>query len=153
MTENQTLTNFIQNWRRIHRQTVKLMQVAPDDKYDWKTCESAMTLGGLMNHFPQAEAGLAHAIAHDKMPSERPAPINNTAELIAAFDASHEAAVALVSTLGPERLSETITPFHPSRPMTREQLLYGMLEHEIHHRGQLYTYLRMLGAEVPPLFA
>ncbi len=151
MSDN--LPAFIQNWRRIHQQTVNLMKVAPDDQYDWKTCESAMTLGALMNHFPQSEAGLAHAVAHDTMPTERPTSINNTAALIAAFDVSHEAAVALVSTLGPERFGETITPFHPSRPMTREQLLYGMLEHEIHHRGQLYTYLRMLGVEVPPLFA
>jgi uncharacterized damage-inducible protein DinB len=27
------------------------------------------------------------------------------------------------------------------------------LEHEIHHRGQLYTYLRIAGCEIPPLFS
>ena len=146
------LNAFVQNWERIHQQTVALMKVAPDDQYDWKTCESAMTLRELMNHFPQAEAGLAHAIVHDTMPTERPAPINETAALIAAFDASHAAAVAQVSTLPAEKLGETITPFGPTHALTREQLMQALLEHEIHHRGQLYTYLRMLGAPVPPLF-
>lgn len=147
----ETLSNFIQNWRRIHKQTVKLMKVAPDDRYDWKTCESAMTLGALMNHFRQAEALLAGAVLHDALPTERLAPINNTAELIAAFDESHEAAIAEIAALPSDKLQDSISPF--GGPMTREQLLYALLEHEVHHRGQLYTYLRILGAEVPPLFA
>ena len=147
----ETLANFIQNWRRIHKQTVKLMKVAPDDKYDWKTCDSAMTLGELLNHFPQAEALLVHAVLNGVLPTERPTPNNNTAELIAAFDESHEAAIALITALPTDKLQDSIAPF--GGPMTREQLLYALLEHEVHHRGQLYTYLRILGADVPPLFA
>jgi len=27
-----------------------------------------------------------------------------------------------------------------------------MVEHEIHHRGQLYTYLGLLGVPTPPLY-
>jgi uncharacterized damage-inducible protein DinB len=27
-----------------------------------------------------------------------------------------------------------------------------MIEHEIHHRGQLYMYLGMLGLSAPPLY-
>jgi uncharacterized damage-inducible protein DinB len=27
-----------------------------------------------------------------------------------------------------------------------------MVEHEVHHRGQLYLYLSMLGFETPPLY-
>jgi uncharacterized damage-inducible protein DinB len=37
-------------------------------------------------------------------------------------------------------------------PMTRKSLLHMMSEHEVHHRGQLYVYLRMLGVEVPSLY-
>jgi uncharacterized damage-inducible protein DinB len=36
--------------------------------------------------------------------------------------------------------------------MPRQVVLQVLHEHEIHHRGQLYTYLRILGCEVPPLF-
>ena len=35
---------------------------------------------------------------------------------------------------------------------SRMSLLRLTHEHEIHHRGQLYTYLRIAGCEVPPLF-
>lgn len=153
MSVPQHLAADIQNWERIHKQTVALIKTAPDDKYDWRTCPSAMTLGELLNHFNQAEAGLAHALLHGNFPAERPAAINNTAELVAAFADTHQAAVAQVCTLTPEQLTEMIAPFGPGRNMPRATLLRGMQEHEIHHRGQLYTYLRMLDVAMPPLFA
>ena len=36
--------------------------------------------------------------------------------------------------------------------ITAWKLLRAMGEHEAHHRGQLSLYLRMLGAEPPPIF-
>jgi len=36
--------------------------------------------------------------------------------------------------------------------ITAWKLLRAMCEHEAHHRGQLSLYLRMLGAEPPPIF-
>ena len=30
--------------------------------------------------------------------------------------------------------------------------LRSMIEHEIHHRGQIYTYLHLLEQESPPLY-
>ena len=63
-----------------------------------------------------------------------------------------EASVLRVA-LTPEQLAEDITPFSPESPLTRKALLTLTLEHEIHHRGQLYTYLRIAGCEIPPLFS
>jgi uncharacterized damage-inducible protein DinB len=37
-------------------------------------------------------------------------------------------------------------------PMTTWKLLRSMVEHEVHHRGELYAYLGVLGIRVPPLF-
>ena len=50
------MDSLVSNWKRIHKQTTKIMAVAPNDKYDWKPCDSAMTLGELMNHLWIAEA-------------------------------------------------------------------------------------------------
>jgi len=30
--------------------------------------------------------------------------------------------------------------------------LRSMVEHEVHHRGQIYVYLSMLGIQGPPLY-
>jgi len=145
---------FIRQWNRIHKQTANLMRVAPSDKFEWKTCDSAMTLGELMNHLYAAESGIVQAALTGKFSQEtRPVPETNTEAVVAAFDESHKALVAKVSALTPEQLAEEVTPFGEKHgAMTRMSVLHVMQEHEIHHRGQLYVYLRMLGASVPPLF-
>ena len=146
------LDSFINNWRRIHKQTTKLMATAPNDKYDWKPCDSGMTLGELMNHIWIAEAGLVAAAKTGVFPKDMPPKLADTAELIAAFDKTHEEAIAAAAALTPEELSEQVAPFGPDKAMSRMALLHLTHEHEIHHRGQLYTYLRIAGCEVPPLF-
>jgi len=146
------MDSFIRSWRRIHKQTTTLMAVAPTDKYEWKPCDSAMTLGELMNHLWIAEAGLISAAKTGVFPKEAPTQIKNTDELIAAFDKSHEEAIALVEALTAEELSEKVAPFGQDKAMSRMALLHLTHEHEIHHRGQLYTYLRIAGCEVPSLF-
>jgi uncharacterized damage-inducible protein DinB len=148
------LDPFIRQWNRIHKQTTNVMRVAPSDKFDWKTCDSAMTLGEVMNHLYKAEAGLVEAAITGKFSSEeRPESKTETDDLVAAFDESHKALVAQVSSLTAEQLAEEVSPFGEKYPpMTRMAVLHVMQEHEIHHRGQLYVYLRMLGAPVPPLF-
>jgi uncharacterized damage-inducible protein DinB len=144
---------YIKNWNRIHEQTKRIMAAAPNDKYDWKPCESAMSLGDLVNHHWISEWGLVEAALTGSFPKEWPANLNDTALALAAFDKTHEEAVAKVVALTPEQLVEDIAPFSPERPLARKAVLNMLLEHEIHHRGQLYTYLRIAGCEIPPLFS
>ncbi|MBS1791629.1 MAG: DinB family protein [Acidobacteria bacterium] len=146
------MDSFVSNWRRIHKQTTKIMAAAPNDKYDWKPCDSAMSLGELMNHLWIAEAGLVAAAKTGSFPKEMPPQIKDTAALIAAFDKTHEEAIATAKALTSEELAESVAPFGPDKAMSRMTLLHLTHEHEIHHRGQLYTYLRIAGCEVPPLF-
>ena len=145
------LEQSLGNWERIHKQTLRLIKVTPDDRYDWKPTDSAMTLGELVNHLYQADLGFAEALATGAYPSDTPS-YTNTAELVAAYGASHAAGVEKVKAIPPAAWEEMIAPFGPKSTMPRFALLTIALEHEIHHRGQLYVYLRMLGCEVPSLF-
>jgi uncharacterized damage-inducible protein DinB len=146
------LDSYIKTWNRIHKQTTKLMAVAPDDKYEWKPSETAMSLGELMHHLYIAEWGLIEAALTGVFPKERPENKTSTAALVAAFDESHAALIPKIESLTAEQLAEEVAPFGPDKAMSRMALLHVTHEHEIHHRGQLYVYLRMLGSAVPPLF-
>ena len=153
-TPSSQVSPLINNWNRVHQHTVRLMATAPSDKFDWKTCDSAMTLGELMNHLYLAEAGLTNAALTGKFATAGgPEAKSTTEDVLAAFEKSHEEQVARVAALTPEQLLEEVTPFGEKYgPMTRTSLLHMMSEHEVHHRGQLYVYLRMLGVEVPSLY-
>ena len=152
-TPAKNVNPMIRQWNRIHQQTLKIVELAPDDKFDWKTCDSAMPLGELANHFYLAEKGLISALQSGKFTSGDAQPKSTTAELVAAFNETHEALVAVLSDLTDEQLAEEIAPFGEKYgTMSKRTLLHSMQEHEIHHRGQLYVYLRMLGVTVPSLF-
>ena len=50
-----------------------------------------------------------------------------------------------LENLPPSVLNELLEGF--SRPATKAEVLLEMLEHSIHHRGQILVYLRLLGLE------
>lgn len=52
-----------------------------------------------------------------------------------------------LENLSMDKLNEVVTEF--SRPATKAELLLEMIEHSIHHRGQLSVYFRLLNI-VPP---
>jgi uncharacterized damage-inducible protein DinB len=69
-------------------------------------------------------------------------------ELAPGYKRVHEAAVAVVRSLKPERLDDS-TPFM-GRPMRNGDILwFVLLHHAIHHRGQLVLLTRLAGG-VPP---
>jgi len=40
----------------------------------------------------------------------------------------------------------------PGGEMTSWKWLRAMVEHEVHHRGELYIYLNLLDVKTPPMF-
>ena len=67
------------------------------------------------------------------------------------FGALHAEAMAIFRTLTPEALSgKCLTPAGGS--ITVWKWLRAMVEHEVHHRGQIYLMLGLLGVRTPPLY-
>lgn len=140
---------FIGNWNRIHKDTSRALRAAPDDKLDWRPKEGMFTMRELIGHIPQAELVLvrsALAGSTQKVPFDCS---RSAAEIASAFDSQHEELAGEVSKLTTEQRKEEVE-FH-GRRLRRGVLLWFVTEHEIHHRGQLYTYYRLAGIEPPNL--
>ena len=72
-------------------------------------------------------------------------------EVIQYYDAMHEESLVIFSKLTNEELTKKCrTPGNVD--ITLWKWLRAMVEHEIHHRGQLYLYLSLLGIKTPPLY-
>jgi uncharacterized damage-inducible protein DinB len=56
-------------------------------------------------------------------------------------------AVLLLKQITDSTLKEEV--LHFSRPVTKAEILQEMLEHSLHHRGQLSVYFRLLEMEPP----
>ena len=70
---------------------------------------------------------------------------------MAFFNRLHQESVAIFSRLSADDLQKKcVTP--GGTPITVWKWLRAMVEHEVHHRSQIYTYLGMLGIPTPPIY-
>jgi uncharacterized damage-inducible protein DinB len=144
--------HFVKNWNRIHKQTARALAAAPADKLDWRPADGMFTLRELVRHIPEAESAIIHtALAGTMQKGDLDLSTAGVEEIVRAYEESHARLLAEVAKLTLEQLNEEIEVF--GRKMRRVVLLWGLTEHEIHHRGQLYTYYRLAGIEPPKLYA
>ncbi|HYP28276.1 MAG TPA: DinB family protein [Blastocatellia bacterium] len=145
------IESFVKNWNRIHKQTSLALRAAPADRMEWRPKEGMFSLRELVTHIPQAELMITRsAIAGSKQKVELDLSNLPPEEIADIFDRQHAELAEEVSKLGSEQIRDKVEIFGKSLP--RIVLLHGMVEHEIHHRGQLYAFLRLVDVEPPPLF-
>jgi uncharacterized damage-inducible protein DinB len=141
---------FVSNWNRIHKETSRVLRAAPDEKLEWRPKEGMFTLRELIGHISQAELVLvrsALAGSAQKIPFDLSSL--NANQIAGMFDSQHEELVGEVTKLTVEQLKEEVE-FH-GHTLRRSVLLWFVTEHEIHHRGQLFTYYRLADIEPPNL--
>jgi uncharacterized damage-inducible protein DinB len=150
----QDLPAFLDYLDKIHQRTMRVACCIPPEKLDWTYREGRFTLGDLVRHIatinrhmygetvwgrPSRYAGCGKELADGY-------------EAVMEFaERLHRESVEIFSRLSPEDLNrKCATPDGAS--ITTWKWLRAMVEHEVHHRGQIYLYLAMLGVETPPLY-
>ena len=67
------------------------------------------------------------------------------------FDRMHGESMEIFTRLSDDDLQKKcVTP--GGAPITVWKWLRAMVEHEVHHRSQIYVYLGMLGIPTPPIY-
>ena len=72
-------------------------------------------------------------------------------KVMAFFNQLHEESMAIFSRLTVEDLQKKCTT-PGGTSITVWKWLRAMVEHEVHHRAQIYIYLGMLGIATPPIY-
>jgi uncharacterized damage-inducible protein DinB len=149
------LERFIATWEREAKQTEKLLAALPPTQYDFRPDPKGRSLGEMAWHLAEIDGYMSRGVAsgkfdfETKMPGlERPRVV---AELAPGYKRVHEAAVAVVRSLKPERLDDS-TPFMGRSMRNGDILWFVLLHHAIHHRGQLVLLTRLAGGVPPGLY-
>ena len=130
--------------------TRKMLECVPEGKFAWKPHEKAFTLGKLANHAAAIPA-IAEVIL--KKRGWRPPEAASKTELLESFDKNTAACQEALAGLSDEQLAGNISV----TPTLQKPLWWvlrgrGLMNHLIHHRGQLSVYLRLLNVTVPGMY-
>ncbi|HWF11476.1 MAG TPA: DinB family protein [Bryobacteraceae bacterium] len=130
--------------------TGRMLERVPDDKFGWKPHEKSMTLGRLANHVAALPA-VAEVVIRRR--GSMPKDAASTAELLATLDRNAASGKEAIASLTEMQLAGDVmvTP-EIRKPMWEVLRGRGLMNHLIHHRGQLSVYLRMLGVAVPGMY-
>lgn len=149
-----TIAPFLDYWRGIRERTRRVVLVVPSDQIEWSHAPGKWTFGDIVRHLAGIERDMYAENVHGR-PSRYPGHGRELAEgkenVVAYLDAKHREAVALFGALTDDALqTKCMTP--AGTAITTWKWLRAMVEHEAHHRGQLYLMLGMLGVTTPSLY-
>ena len=149
-----SINPFLEYYEKVRERTMRLIRVVPPDQLDWSYRPGKFSVGDQIRHIATIERYMfAETIAGRKS-----AYAGCGKELADGY----EAVVALVNELRRQSLEifsglsdddlqrKCITPGNAEVRVWKWMRL--MVEHEIHHRGELYIYLNLLGVRTPPMY-
>jgi uncharacterized damage-inducible protein DinB len=152
--EIKTIEPFLDYYERLRERTRRLVLLIPPDKIEWTYAPGRFTIGELVRHLATIERWMYGETLRGR-PTAYPGCGRDLADgyeaTLAFFDDLHRESMEIFKTLTPEQLAgKVLTP--AGTPISCWKWLRALSEHEIHHRGQLYIYLNMLGVKTPPIF-
>jgi uncharacterized damage-inducible protein DinB len=148
------MSDFADYFERVRERTMRVAACIPREHIEWTYKPGKYTLGDLLRHLAGIERWMFAENAVLR-PSRYP---GHGRELADGYDAIfdymrrlHAESMQIFRSLSDDDLEKkTMTP--GGAELRVGKWMRSMIEHEIHHRGALYTYLGILGIETPPLY-
>ena len=148
------LATFLDHLDRVHERTRRVVVLVPPGDVEWAPREGWFTFGGLVRHLAAIERWMYAENAWgrpSRFAGHGPELASGWDAVVAYYDRMHAESRALFAALDDAMLDrKVVTP--AGTPITLWKWLRAMLEHEAHHRGQLYLMLALRGVPTPPIF-
>jgi uncharacterized damage-inducible protein DinB len=146
--------SFLTYLDKVRERTLRVAKHIPPERLEWSYREGKFTFGDLLRHLGAIERYMFAENARLR-PSRYPGHGRELAdgydEVFAYLHRTHAEAVEIFAGLSPADLQRKCTT-PGGTEITVWKWLRSMVEHEIHHRGQIYLYLSMLDIPAPPLY-
>jgi uncharacterized damage-inducible protein DinB len=149
-----TIQPFLEYFEGIRGRTRRVIACIPQDQLEWSPATRRFSFGDLIRHIAATERYMFGENVRG-LPSRYPGHGTDLAagwdEVMTYFENCHAEAMTIFAALSDEQLrSKCGTPGGIS--ISTWKWLRAMVEHEVHHRGQIYFMLGMLGVPTPPLY-
>ena len=149
-----TVATFLDHLRGVHDRTRRLARCIRPEDLEWAPSPRQFTCGDILRHLAGIERWMYAETVHGR-PTRYPGHGRELADGLDAVLAYHERlhaeSVALFAALDDAAMQrKSTTP--AGAAISTWKWLRLMLEHEAHHRGQLYLMLGLRGVPTPPIY-
>ena len=147
-------SEFVDYWRGVRERTTRAVTRIPSAELEWAPAPGRWSIGDIVRHLAGIERDMyAETVAG--RPSRYRGHGRDLADGLDAVREYHARAHAesceMFAALTPAQLAgKCMTP--AGTPITTWKWLRAMVEHEAHHRGQLYLLLGLRGVSIPPIY-
>jgi uncharacterized damage-inducible protein DinB len=154
---------FLKQKEAMRARTRQVTSLLREEHMAWRPVPGALPVGEMLRHMWVSEERVRAAALQgdfsyyeERIPNGLAAVVGTPRTLkeeLADLERVHGETLKLVADFPLERWEEVRV--HEALGIHRKVavMLFGISEHEVHHRAQLMTYLRMLGTPVPEPFA
>lgn len=145
---------FLDYLASVHNRTRRVVLRIPPKDIEWGPGSGRFTFGDVVRHLAGIERWMYGETVQGRS-SRYPGHGRELADgfdaVLAYYDRLHEESRVIFSRLDREALAgRSTTPAGTS--ISTWKWLRAMIEHEAHHRGQLYLMLGIRGVETPPIY-
>ena len=146
MDEKELFTKF---WIQEAKTTSKLLSRIPEGS-EYKPDPASRTAQQIAWQIISEETMLIDALETGKVAWAPPPMPKSMKEVSATYDRQSAAIAERLKKLSAERWNGTLEFFGSQRPASG--MAWSFLFDIVHHRGQISTYLRPMGAKVPQIY-
>lgn len=147
---------FLKELEQEAQTTRKMLQIVPNDKYDWQPHPKSMTIRRLATHIAELPGWISMTLHTDELDFSKepynPKLINNTTELLDYFETCFKESKYNLENAKEEELSKTWVLRNGDEiysTSTKAEVIRMTLNQIVHHRAQLGVFLRLLNIAIP----
>ncbi len=156
---NMLITGVLHEVESELEKTIRILANLDDNKKDWKPHEKSMSTIQLARHIVELQTGFRNSLKNDSFDFEKdykPYACNTFNELSAVLKKETNAFINFIKETEQEFWLETFTLRVGKKVIVALPRIAFfrsiIMNHLIHHRGQLTVYLRLLDIPVPGIY-
>lgn len=153
-------TPLIGEFKHEASSTKRMLERVPAEKFDWKPHEKSMTLGRLAAHVAEIPGLMTAALTTEELdfakgqyPRITPTTLE---ELMQKYQQTYDKAIETLTAASDESLLQSWTLRRGDHVIFTNPRIAAIrslvMNHFIHHRGQLSVYLRLLNVPLPGIY-
>lgn len=143
---------FFDHWNKAWRDLMRAVSMLEDEQLSFRPAERyPRTVGDILRHIINLERGWIHYVVRRQLPDwpeEEPARLASAAEIRQELQRVHEETTDFLSSVPVEDFTRIVQVPGNGTPKLG-WILWHVFEQEIHHRGELYLCLSLLGMDRP----